>query len=271
MDYLLFTHDADYARAAATAGMAAIIVDWEWRGKPGRQAGHDTEINRGGVDDLIAIRAAVDCGVICRVNNHPACLHEDVSLAVQHGADEILLPMFRRIEEVEALLDVLDGRARLGVLVETVDAMQLGRDLEHLPISRVYVGLHDYRIDTGNHDLFLPLVDGTLDRFRETYRGAFGFAGITRPDGGQPIPQTLLLAAMLRLDCSFGVARRGFRASVPAQTMQQALSELDATIDSLGTRSPEEIAIDHEALRRLVEPCLGANPRSGGLPTACAS
>ncbi|MCP5477941.1 MAG: hypothetical protein H7A20_04005 [Rhodanobacteraceae bacterium] len=189
--------------------MAAIIIDWEWRGKPDRQAEHDTEINRGGVDDLIAIREAVDCDVICRVNNHPAFLHEEASLAVQHGADEILLPMFRRIEEVERLLDVLDGRARLGVLVETVDAMQLGRDLEHLPLSRVYVGLHDYRIDTGNHDLFQPLVDGTLDRFRDAYQGRLRLRWHHAPGWRPTDPQTHLLAAMLRLDCSFGVALAG--------------------------------------------------------------
>ena len=95
-------------------------------------------------------------------------------------------------------------------MVETREAIRLGRALSQLPLAHAYIGLHDYYIDGGSSGLFEPIVDGTLDRFRDEYPGAIGFAGIiTRPGGGNPIPQRLLLAAMARLGCAFGVARRG--------------------------------------------------------------
>lgn len=272
MDVLLFSQDREYASAAVAAGVARVVVDWEWRGKAERQAGRDTEINRGTHADLAAMRAAVGDRVICRINNTLHGRDADLDAAIAHGASEIWLPMVRTVAEVEACLRRIDGRAGLGLMVETREAMRLGHDFAALPLSRLYVGLHDYRIDTGNAGMFDPLVDGTLDRFRDDYAGPIGVAGVTRPACGHPIPQRLLLAAMVRLACAFGVARRAFRADVPADRIGEALDELAAEVVRLRMRTPTEVDGDHALLRiETMAMALAQDVRTAEPALACAS
>lgn len=266
-DVLLFSHDVDYAAAAIAAGMAGVVVDWEWRGKADRQNGHDTQINRGTVDDLVAIGRVAGERVICRINNLAGQRERECEDAIAHGVAELWLPMVRSVAEVEACLRRIDGRARLGIMVETRQAMQLGRELSALPLHRAYIGLQDYRIDNGHAGLFDPIVDGTLDRFREGFTGALGFAGVTRPDGGHPIPQRLLLAAMARLDCHFGVARRMFRADVPAGAIGATLATIALEGAYLAARPAAQVHADHAALADAI--VHARTPRVAEL--ACAS
>jgi len=248
MEILLFSHDQPYSAAAIAAGMGAVIVDWEWSGKPERQIGNDTQINRGTLHDLVTVGEVAAGRLICRINNTDEGRRNECRLAIEHGASEIWLPMVRDVVEIEECLRSIDGDARLGVLVETREAMFLGRQLQQLPLSRVYIGLHDYRIDCGNRGIFDPIVDGSVDRFRETYSGPLGFAGVTLPDAGRPVPQHLLLAAMVRLRCSFGVARRSFRADVAATDIGSALAMISDRIAELEARSMSQQHEDQLAL-----------------------
>ena len=272
IECLLFTSDPAYGAAAAASGMAALVADWESEGKADRQAGHATEVNHGTVDDLDALRVAADGRVVCRINNTPRGRDAECRLALEHGAREIWLPMVRSPRELEQCLRAIDGRARLGTMVETREAMRLGREFAQLPLARAYVGLHDYRIDNGHDALFEPMVDGTLDRFREDYPGALGVAGITRPDRGSPVPQRLLLAEMVRLRCAFGVARRRFRADVDAGDVAAAIAAIAAEVARLQARSGNEIAADRAALAAAVAGLRAPQPplplRAG---LACAS
>jgi hypothetical protein len=269
-DVLLFSHDRDYAAAALACGMAAVVVDWEWRGKAERQCGHDTQINHGTVADLAAMTAVAGDRVVCRINNVPGQREFECEQAIAHGAAEIWLPMVRGVAEVEACLRAIDGRARLGIMVETREAMALGRELSALPLHRAYVGLQDYRIDHGHAGLFEPIIDGTLDRFREDYAGAFGFAGVTLPTGGRPIPQHLLLAGMLRLGCAFGVARRMFRADVPAAAIGDALADIARASAQLALRPAAQVDADHAALAAAIAH-VGRPDAAAPQEAACAS
>jgi hypothetical protein len=251
---LLFTQDADYAAQALQAGAAGVVVDWEWRGKQQRQAGADTEINQGTVEGLRAMRAACGGHLICRINNTPTQREAETRLALELGANEIWLPMVQSLAEVESCLALLTPGTRLGVLAETRAAQALAADLATLPLARVFFGLNDYRIDAGHAELFEPLIDGTVQRFRETWGGPFGVAGVTHPGAGQPVPQTLLLGEMARLRCDFGVARRSFRADVAPPRMAECFAAIDAAYAAKRARTAHETERDHRALRRLLRP-----------------
>jgi hypothetical protein len=273
LDCLLFTSDPVYGAAAIAAGIAGLVVDWEWQGKADRQAGRATEVNHGTVDDLVAIRRATGGHVVCRINNTPRGRDRECRLAIEHGADEVWLPMVRSPRELEQCLRAIDGRARLGTMVETREAMRLGREFARLPLAHAYVGLNDYRIDNGHAGLFEPMVDGTIDRFRADYPGALGVAGITRPDRGVPVPQRLLLADMLRLGCSFGVARRGFRADIGIDAIADGIAAIGVEVARLQSRSNAAVAADQASLAAAVagtrtQPASAASLHAG---YACAS
>lgn len=264
MDVLLFTFDTEYGAAATHSGIAGIVVDWEWHGKYLRQAGADTEISRGTDKDLARMRAAVQGRLICRVNNEAGTRMAEVRRAIDLGADEIWLPMVRRIAEVEECLDAASGRAELGVLVETREALELGPQLSDLPLTGVFVGLNDLRLELRGAGLFDPLLNGVVDSFRASYAGRLGVAGLTHPDAGHPIPQRLLLAEVSRLGCAFGIARRSFRANVPPERIAETLTAINAEMDRLAGRDEVEIERDRARLREAVAEISSGN-------AACAS
>jgi len=214
MDLFLFTVDPRFGPDVVAAGAAGVIVDWERRGKARRQAGEGTQINTDTPADLSRMRAATDGRVLCRVNGWGPWTPGEIDEAVARGADEVLLPMVRRPQDVDRALDAVAGRCGLGILVETQDAVARVRDLARRPLSRIYLELNDLRIDRRSDNLFAPLVDGTVDAVRAAVPGAFGVAGLTLPGGGAPVASTLLAAELVRVGADFTFLRRSFTADM---------------------------------------------------------
>jgi len=52
----LFSTRPAFIRQAVAAGIDAVLVDWEYRGKERRQASADTQINHDTLDDLRRVR-----------------------------------------------------------------------------------------------------------------------------------------------------------------------------------------------------------------------
>ena len=238
------------------AGATGVVVDWERRGKRARQAGADTQINADTPEDLAAVRAAESGVVLCRVNRWSPWTPAEIELAIALGADEVLLPMVRRPEEVDAALDVVAGRCGLGILVETMDAVRRVDDLAARPLSRMYMGLNDLRIDRGGGPLFLALVDGTVDRVALAAAGAgipFGVAGLTLPEAGRPVPCRLVLGALARVGASFTFLRRSFWADTAGRDLAVDVPRILAAVDEARRRTPARSAADHAELTAAVE------------------
>jgi hypothetical protein len=253
LELLLFTTDADQVREASAAGIAGFVVDWERRGKRERQRGFDTQINDGDAADLRRVRGSTRARVLCRINGVHESTAEEVDLALACGADEILVPMVRRPSEAEGVLELVKERASVGMLVETHDALGHLAELARLPLSRVYLGLNDLSIERRTSNLFEPVVDGTLERVREAFALPFGFAGLTLPDRGRPVPCRLLIGEMARIGCRFGVLRRSFLRDVPAGSMAMAVERILAAFDDARRRTPARAHDDRRELERVVK------------------
>jgi citrate lyase beta subunit len=252
VDLLVFTTAARLAGELVAAGAAGIVVDWERRGKHRRQAGHDTQINADTPADLSAVRAATHGRVITRVNGLGPWSAAEVDEAVARGTDEVLLPMVRTAEEVDRALDLVDGRCGLGVLVETQTAVRCADEIAARPLSRLYVGLNDLRIDRGSTELFTPLVDGTVDEVRSHVTCDFGVAGVTVPGGGAPVPTRLLAAELARLDARFTFLRRSFLADVAGREVAPAVAAILADAAAQRARTADEVAADRAELEAVV-------------------
>ncbi len=231
MDLFVFSVQPAFVTDVVAAGAAGVVVDWERRGKLRRQAGHDTQINADTADDLARVRAATPGRVLCRLNAVGPWTAGEVEEAVTRGADEVLLPMVRTVDEVDRALDLARGRIGVGILVETVEAVVRAPQLLARPLSRAYVGLNDLRIARRSTQLFAPLVDGTVDAVRRA-AGAlpFGVAGLTVVDGGAPVPCRLLAHELVRLDASFTFLRRSFLADVQGRDLRTELDALHALL-----------------------------------------
>ena len=249
----LFSTKPGFIQDAVAAGVAEIIVDWEHVGKAERQRSADTQINQDTLTDLRGVRACTTARVICRINQFGAATAGEVEHAIDAGANEILIPMVRSVEQVRAVLDQAADRCGVGILVETNQAVRLGEQLAQLPLSRVYVGLNDLAIERRQNNIFVSLVDGTLDVIRQPFRVPFGFGGLTLPFGGFPIPCRLLIAEMARLNCSFSFLRRSFYRDIQDRDLKIEIPGLLKAIQKAYLRSPQEISRDRTELENVVQ------------------
>ena len=116
--------------------------------------------------------------------------------------------------------------------------MALADPLGRLPLSRIYVGLNDLAICRGKPNIFDAVADGTIDRIRASVRVPFGFAGLTLPEGGFPIPSRLLMSEMARLACSFVFLRRSFLADTGGVDVAPAVGRIREAV-AAAFRAPD--------------------------------
>jgi hypothetical protein len=251
LELVLFSTEPEYVVEAHAAGITTVVVDWENTGKEERQRERDTQVNRQTIDDLARVRAATAARIVCRIDRSDATTAE-IEAALDGGADEILVPMVRSAAEVERILEHVDGRAAVGILVETAAAVAASAELASLPLARAYVGLNDLAIDRRSPSIFAPLLDGTIERLRAQFECPFGFAGLTLPDRGSPIPCRLLVAEMARLDCGFGVLRRSFLRDVRPAELRRAVRSILAAFERGSARTPVEVAAAQVGLEQAV-------------------
>jgi hypothetical protein len=253
VDLYLFTTDEVYAHEALAAGVDGLVVDWEHLGKQQRQAGADTEVNHDTLEDLVRLRRSIDAPVLVRIHAAGEASAREVEEAIGGGATEILLPMVRSVDDVARVLELVDGRCGLGILIETADAVRIAADLCALPLTRVYVGLNDLSIDRGIANIFTSVADGTVERVRRACPKPFGFAGLTHPNGGAPIPARLLIHEMVRLGCAFSFVRRSFRRDAQKYGVSEVVRALREEIGAARERSRAELLANRDALASLVE------------------
>jgi len=253
-ELVLFSVDPNFIQKAVAAGVESILVDWEHLGKEERQKGFDTQINFQTVDDLIRVRQCTDARVICRINPPHPNTPREIEAAINAGADEIMVPMVRSVSEVIEILKLVQERCGVGILVETIDAVNCAHTLGKLPLSRVYVGLNDLAIELRMPNIFKVLINGTVEKVRECFPDIpFGFGGLTLPYRGHPIPCYLLMGEMARLNCHFSFLRRSFYRDIQGLDLRIAIASILEGLKKAFLRSPEEVERDHQIFSLLVQ------------------
>jgi 2-keto-3-deoxy-L-rhamnonate aldolase RhmA len=256
-ELFLFSADPATVAGAAAAGVSGFVVDWERVGKRHRQAGADTQIGENTVEDLARARAATSNRILCRIDNKPRLLAEQVEAAIARGADEILVPMVRSADEVEHVRVLVAGRCGVGLLIETEDALVDIDEIATLVVTRAYVGLNDLAIERGTSNIFEPLVDGTVESIRRHLSVPFGVAGLTVVDGGRPIPCRLLVGELVRLDCTFSFLRRSYHADIRGRDHLHEIARLREALDDATRRTRAEIRADRDAFVAAVQEWAG--------------
>ncbi|UEG50584.1 hypothetical protein LK994_03750 [Ferruginibacter lapsinanis] len=247
-ELFLFTTNVSTAKECLAAGVNAIIIDWENKGKDKRQNGYPTQINYDTTDDLINMRNNISEKIICRINKFdPEYSADEIDLAISCGADEIFLPMVENKEEVCKVIDMIKDRCKLGILIETDTAVKNTPHFTTLPLSRIYIGLNDLQISRQSSNMFLPLIDNTVKNIKEQFINIpVGVGGITHPDEGSPIPSKLLIQQYINLNINFSFLRRAFLGDLNKYGAEKLLGEIRA---HLNRSDQTAIAETHEQLK----------------------
>lgn len=217
---MYITNNPDVAKIAEEVGVDWIFLDMEFIGKDSRQGGLDTVQNHHTVEDVKNIRNAIEkAKLLVRVNpihealdNYPST-KDEIDATIAAGADILMLPFFKTVEEVKAFIKMVDGRAKTLLLVETVEAANLIDEILEVPgIDMIHLGLNDMHLELGMKFMFQLLADGTVDKLGSKIMAKgipFGFGGIATLDGGD-LPGSMVLKEHVRLGSSMVIVSRSF-------------------------------------------------------------
>ena len=217
---MYITNRPEIAQIAETAGVDRIFVDLEYIGKAERQGGMDTVQSHHTLDDVKRISEAITTAeLLVRVNPiHDATeeyisSEEEIDKAIENGADIIMLPFFKKADEVKRFLSAVNKRAKTMLLFETPEAVRIADEVLLIDgIDSVHIVLNDLSIGYGKKFMFELLTDGTVERLCNKFREKniqYGFGGIASLGKGM-VPAEMIIKEHYRLGSTCAILSRSF-------------------------------------------------------------
>lgn len=248
----LFVNDLSEAVCAEQAGFTGVVVDWEMPAEAGRQV--NLELHQSKLDLVLGeLPAAINCPVMCRVNQYSDKTRAEVARAISQGANSILLPMVRKFEHALDFKKIISGKAKWGLMIETPEALEIAQQLSGLEPDFVYIGLFDLMYTRKRKHLFEPLVNGEVTALRQQFHHIpFGVAGLTVIDRGEPIPSLELLKELSYHKCDFTFLRRSFKRDIYNRIMWKEINLLNNAWQLLNKRSDLTKSEDHQKFISLI-------------------
>jgi hypothetical protein len=254
MQLMMIVNDSRIARYAAGVGVDRIFVDLESLGKQERQGHRDTWLSRHTPEDVSRVREAIGTAtLLVRLNPwHPGSVAE-IEDAIARGADLLMLPMFRTIEEVEGFARAVRERVPVIPLAETAEAMAVLPQVARTPgVTEMYIGLNDLHLSLGLRFMFETLTNGVMDRAAGQLHAAnmpFGFGGLARVGEGL-LPAEKIIGEHVRLGSSGAILSRTFHRQANSLEALKAEMDFPAEVRKLRTAFQEWIGADTQALQR---------------------
>ena len=217
---MYITNRPKVAEIAELAGVDRIFVDMEHIGKSERQGGMNTVQNRHTVDDIKNIHKGIKnaellvrCNPIHEATAEYGSSKEEIDSIIEAGADIVMLPYFKTVEEVKTFIKIVDGRARTLPLVETPEAVEVIDEILKLDgIDEIYIGLNDLSLGYGKKFMFELLADDTVEKlcFKFRQKGLpYGFGGIASLGKGM-LPSEKVITEHYRLGSTCVILSRSF-------------------------------------------------------------
>jgi len=214
LDYMFITNNPKVAEAAQDCGVKRVWVDLETLGKEERQKGMNTVKSKHTLQDISVLREILNSSdLLVRVNPINPGSKLEINEAINRGADMLMLPMFKTIEEVNTFLDYVDGRAKTTLLFETKESYELQDDILKVGgFDEAHIGLNDMHLSYHLTFMFELLSNGLVEtmcrKFKE-YDIPYGFGGIAKIGEGL-LPAECIIAEHYRLGSTRAILSRSF-------------------------------------------------------------
>lgn len=211
---MYITNQPAIAKIAEKNTVDRIWVDLEIRNKSERQQGMDTVISHHQMSDVNRIKEVLDtASLLVRINPMYEKTAEEIDEVISRGADIIMLPMYETADEAKRFIDMVGGRAKTILLLETIGAEKcLDKVLcEALP-DEIYIGMNDLHIQYRLNFMFELLSNGKVEEICKKISSAgvsFGFGGIAQLDQGT-LPARYILGEHYRLGSNSVILSRSF-------------------------------------------------------------
>ena len=261
---MYITNDKNIAKVVEDASVERIFVDMEYIGKDIRQGGKDTVQNHHTVEDARAIKEVltkaellVRCNPIHEATDEYSSSKEEIDAIVESGADVIMLPYFKTVEEVKTFVSLVGGRAKTLPLVETPEAVNLIDEILEIDgIDEIFVGLNDLSLGYGMRFMFELLADGTVERLCNKFKAKgipYGFGGIASLGKGL-LPSELVIAEHYRLGSTSAILSRSFCNASKIKDISKVEEIFDKELNKIRDfeRACELGAVDFERNKKAV-------------------
>ncbi|RHR43393.1 aldolase [Parabacteroides sp. AF18-52] len=215
---MILAADPDSAVKAQSAGIDRIFYDLEYINKMERQHGRNTVISHNNIDDIPAVRnVLITSKLLVRTNPIHAYSRVEIDKVISYGADILMLPMVLDQHDAEAYVEMVAGRAKVCIMIETAQALaRIDKILAVPGVDEIFIGLNDLHISMGLTFMFELLSDGLVEYVANKCNAAnmpFGFGGIARIGEGM-LPCDYILGEHVRLCSQSVILSRSFKGDV---------------------------------------------------------
>lgn len=214
LNLMYITNNPKVALIAEKNGVDRIWIDLETLGKEERQKGMNTVKSKHTIDDIKTIAPLLTkAKMLVRINPWNEKSLEEIENVIESGAELIMLPMWKSTEEVKKFLDVINGRVKTVLLLETKEAVECLDDVLKLSgIDEIHIGLNDLHLSYGLTFMFELLTNGVVELLCNKIRNAgipYGFGGIAKLESGD-LPAKKLVMEHYRLGSTRAILSRSF-------------------------------------------------------------
>lgn len=215
LKYYYITNNPQVAKIAESAGVDRIFIDMEYIGKAKRQLNMDTVQNHHTVEDVITVRKAISTSeLLVRINPWHSGSIQEIESVIEAGADIIMLPMWKTVDEVKAFIRCVDNRTKTLLLLETEEArLCIDKVVKINGVDEIHIGLNDLHLAQHKQNMFELLVDGTVDSIISQIKPSgipYGIGGVGAVGSGLKIPAEYILSEHYRLGSSMAILARAF-------------------------------------------------------------
>ncbi len=217
---MYITNSPEVAKIAEESGVDRIFIDLEYIGKSDRQGGMDTVQSHHTLEDIKRIKNSLTTAkLLVRVNPiHDATekytsTEYEIDTAIKNGAEILMLPYFKKADEVKRFISAVNRRVKTMLLIETPQAVENIDEILQVPgIDFIHIGLNDLSLGYKMKFMFELLTDGTVERLCKKFKESnieYGFGGIAALGKGA-IPAEMVIKEHYRLGSSCAILSRSF-------------------------------------------------------------
>ena len=213
LNLFYITNNPDVALIAEKYGVDRIWIDLETLGKEERQRGMNTVKSSHTIDDIKRIKPLLTSSeMLVRVNPWNDESQQEIDSVIEAGADIIMLPMWKYVDEVQKFLSVVNGRTKTSLLLETKEAVECIDDVLNLTFDEIHIGLNDLHLSYNLTFMFELLSNGTVEMLCEKFKRKgipYGFGGIAKLGDGLLAAEKIIMEHY-RLGSTRAILSRSF-------------------------------------------------------------
>ena len=214
LELMYITNSPAVALIAEKNGVDRIWIDLETLGKEERQKNMNSVKSHHTLQDVEVISNMLtksECMV--RINPWNENSVDEIEKVIAAGADRIMLPMWKIVEEADMFLKTVNRRIKTTLLLETKEAAECLDDVLCLPlIDEIHIGLNDLHLSYGLAFMFELLANGTVEQLCVKMKNAgikYGFGGVARIGEGM-LPAERVIMEHYRLGSTRAILSRSF-------------------------------------------------------------